>query len=111
MSRHTLMSIVVPIFRSFIAFAAFAHEVAKKLSALRIEERQALKADLEHMNNDRQAIEALLATLHRYLGNAQQAIAQAQAENGRMAQQLRDEQERKLQSLPSAGPPLANAAR
>jgi hypothetical protein len=65
------------------------------------------------MENDRLAIEALLAKVQNTLANVKTMIADVQAENLRMSRQLTEEQQqelRRLDELAPANSPLANVA-
>jgi hypothetical protein len=84
---------------------AAALEIAKKLGALRTEEKQALAGDLEHMQQDRQAIETQLATVERVLANVQRAVAELLAENADRAAQLKAQQQQQLDQLDRTAPP------
>jgi hypothetical protein len=69
-----------------------AHEIAKKLSALRTQEKGALASDLENMKRDRQVIESLLATIKTQLENARQLVDDLLNTNVQMAAQLTEQQ-------------------
>ena len=69
-----------------------AHEIAKKLGALRTQEKEALGGDLENMIRDRQTIEALLATIKTQLENARQMVDELLDLNLQLAAQLTEQQ-------------------
>ena len=73
-----------------------AKAIAEKLTAMRVEEQQGLSEDLTHMKADRAAIESLLAAVQAKLAEMQKQSTRKQAENVRMAGQLREEQLRAL---------------
>lgn len=94
---------------------AAAHEIAKQLGALRTEEKQGLTSDLEHMKRDRAAIETQLTTVEGLLAKIKQETAAKQAENVKMAGQLKSLQQQRLDELDRQAPPpsalLLNAGR
>jgi hypothetical protein len=83
---------------------AAANAIAEKLSAQRTAEKEALTADLEHMQQDQQAVQSLLATVEGQLANARQQLALAQAENVRSAARLADEQRQMLEAVDARAP-------
>jgi hypothetical protein len=92
---------------------AAANDVAQQLGALRTEERDALQTDLTHLENDRQAITALLADVHRTLAHVKKVVVDLQAENLERARELSERQQQELERLDEltpAGDPLANVA-
>jgi hypothetical protein len=69
-----------------------AHEIAKKLAALRTQEKEALGGDLEYMKRDRQTIESLLATIKTQLENARRLVDELIDANVQVAAQLTEQQ-------------------
>ncbi|HYO25675.1 MAG TPA: hypothetical protein VEQ85_12090, partial [Lacipirellulaceae bacterium] len=81
-----------------------ALEISKKFVAMRTEEQAGLTADLAHMQKDQEAIAAHLATIQRLLQNVERTITETQAENERMAQELRQRQVQALENADQAAP-------
>jgi hypothetical protein len=81
-----------------------ANDIAKQLGALRTEEKDALAGDLEHMQADRAAIEAHLATVATRLANAQQEVAALLKYTAEQADQLRAKQQRQLDEVDRRAP-------
>jgi hypothetical protein len=79
-------------------------EIAKKLGALRTEEKAGLTGDLQHIQRDREAIEAHLATVQRVLANVQARVAELLAETLEQRNQLEAKQERQLRELDRTSP-------
>ena len=88
---------------------AEADKVGKKFFAQRTEEKQALKADKEHMLQDQKAAEDLLATVERQLANARQMLTEARAKNAQVAARLTNEQLQMLERVNAATPAPASA--
>ncbi len=89
---------------------AAANAIAEKFGAQRTEEKQALAGDLEHMEQDRQAAETLLANVQSLLANAGQQLTAARAENTRLAAQLAAEQLKMLEAVNSRAPAAESGA-
>jgi len=89
-----------------------AHEIAKSLSTLRTQEKEALGGDLEHMKRDRQVIESLLATIKTQLENARRMVDEMLNANLQLAAQLAERQLGLLdvanQRTPAPQPPLVS---
>jgi len=79
-------------------------EIAKKLGELRTEERTGLTGDREHMEHDREVIEAHLATVQRVLGSVKARVAELLTETAKQRDQLKAKQERQLQELDLTAP-------
>jgi YD repeat-containing protein len=88
---------------------AIAHENAKKLGAIRLEEQQGLNGDSVHMTEDRKAIETQLATVTRILGAFKAELATKEAEIVAMAGKLRNQQLEALREMDKRAPAPAPA--
>lgn len=89
---------------------AIAHEIAKKLGELRMEEQKGLTGDLGHMKNDRAAIEAQLATVTRILAAFKTEMTQKESDVVRMAAELRDRQLEQLRVIDASAPAPAQGS-